>query len=600
MAARTTRLAGIGVFRDLPPDVCRDIEDHLQPVTVPRGRMLVRQGEEADALYVVVTGRFEVLRAGRAEPVAEIGPGSPIGEIAFFAGGQRTASVRAERDGVVLKLTRDQFDALARRSPGLWSAITATLAQRLAATTAVVEDRTSSRTIAVAHTVCLVPAGAQPLDRGFVHELRRQLGSRRVLFLASADAPADIDGGIADDSASGDAQWYNDLESRYDLVVYVADDGATAWSRKCIRQADLVLAVGQACQGESARQPNALEQLAAELLKPRNLRLVLLQRGEAPFSGTRGWLAPRPWLHAHHHVRAGCGDDHARLVRFMTGRAQGLVACGGGAFSSAHIGVYQALSEGGFAFDIMGGTSGGAAMTAAFVRGVSPDEVERGVHEIFVTRRAMRRWTWPRYSLLDPSVLDDCLEQHYGTIDIEDLALPWFGVATNLSRNAPETIRSGPLWQAVRASSAIPALLPPVIDRHGDMLVDGCLLANVPVETMHTLKTGPNVVVDFKAAAPDPCQQSVPALSRLEIVRRSLGVGSGRQLPPGPSPQAVLMRALMMHNQGLHKRLRTQDLLLEPPMPDGVSHLDWHRHGELRSHAYHFARQALAERGSTA
>ena len=130
----------------------------------------------------------------------------------------------------------------------------------------------------------------------------------------------------------------------------------------------------------------------------------------------------------------------------------------------------------------MGGTSGGAAMTAAFVRGVGPDEIERAVHDIFVRRRAMRRWTWPRYSLLDPSVLDACLEQHFTSLDIEDLPLPYFAVATNLTRNEPVCIRSGPLWHAVRASSAIPALLPPVISRDGDMLVDGCLLENVPVK----------------------------------------------------------------------------------------------------------------------
>ena len=136
MAARTTRLAGIGVFRDLPPEASRELEDRLLPVPVRRGETLVLQGEEADALYLVVTGRFEVLLDGRADPVAEIGAGSPIGEIAFFAGGRRTATVRALRDSVVLKLGREEFEDLARRSPGVWAAITATLAQRLAATTA--------------------------------------------------------------------------------------------------------------------------------------------------------------------------------------------------------------------------------------------------------------------------------------------------------------------------------------------------------------------------------------------------------------------------------------------------------------------------------
>ena len=50
---------------------------------------------------------------------------------------------------------------------------------------------------------------------------------------------------------------------------------------------------------------------------------------------------------------------------------------------------------------------------------------------------------------------------------------------------------------AIRASAAIPGLLPPFIDARGHMLVDGSVAANVPIDIMHQLKTGPNVVVTF-------------------------------------------------------------------------------------------------------
>ena len=79
--------------------------------------MLVRQGEMADALYVVVTGRFAVTVAGRREPVAELGPGQPVGEIAFLAGGVRTATVTALRDSLVLRLGRAEFEAAVGEEP---------------------------------------------------------------------------------------------------------------------------------------------------------------------------------------------------------------------------------------------------------------------------------------------------------------------------------------------------------------------------------------------------------------------------------------------------------------------------------------------------
>ena len=86
MAARTTRLAGIGVFGDLPPGASRELEDRLLPVPVRRGETLVRQGEEADALYLVVTGRFEVLLDGRADPWPRSGPEVRSGKSLFSPG----------------------------------------------------------------------------------------------------------------------------------------------------------------------------------------------------------------------------------------------------------------------------------------------------------------------------------------------------------------------------------------------------------------------------------------------------------------------------------------------------------------------------------
>jgi predicted acylesterase/phospholipase RssA len=59
-------------------------------------------------------------------------------------------------------------------------------------------------------------------------------------------------------------------------------------------------------------------------------------------------------------------------------------------------------------------------------------------------------------------------------------------------------IRTGPLWEAVRASSAIPGILPPFFTSEGRMLVDGGCIDNMPFRSMHRLKTGPNVVVNVQ------------------------------------------------------------------------------------------------------
>src|SRR5690242_16928329 len=77
--------------------------------TLRRGEVLVREGDASDALFFVLSGRFTVHVGGADEPIAEVGPGQSIGEIGFFAGMPRTATVKALRDSSVLVITREHF-----------------------------------------------------------------------------------------------------------------------------------------------------------------------------------------------------------------------------------------------------------------------------------------------------------------------------------------------------------------------------------------------------------------------------------------------------------------------------------------------------------
>ncbi len=100
------RLPAVGIFADLDAAEREALAGELETRTLKRGDVLVRQGDAADALYIVLTGRFAVMIEGRREPITEIGPDQPIGEIAFLTGGKRTATVTAMRDSLVLRLGR--------------------------------------------------------------------------------------------------------------------------------------------------------------------------------------------------------------------------------------------------------------------------------------------------------------------------------------------------------------------------------------------------------------------------------------------------------------------------------------------------------------
>jgi NTE family protein len=580
-------LPAVGIFADLDAGERAALAGELETQALKRGDVLVRQGDAANALYIVLSGRFAVMIEGRREPVTEIGPDQPIGEIAFLTGGKRTATVTAMRDSLVLRLGRPEFERLSDKSPGIWRTLTCTLSQRLAATTASEAPAPDARP----RTIALVRAGAEPVPQPFIETLTSVFAAgAKTLVLDAARAAKILPRAVPLDSAEA-TQALNELESGYDYVVFVADDDLTPWSQKAVRHADLVLGIGVHA-GDP--MPNRLEKLAAEFVSPEQRRLVLLHPGRKTITGTARWLR---WRHVamHHHVAMDERGDTERLFRFINGTAVGLVTCGGGALCAAHVGLYKALIESGLTFDMMGGTSAGAAMAGAFAMGKHPDEIDRGTHDIFVTNKAMQHYTWPRYSLLDHRHYDRQLSRYFAGVDIEDLWIPYFAVSTNLSSYALHRHDRGDLFAAIRASGSIPVLLPPVYTRNGEMLVDGCLLDNVPIRMMHQLKSGPNVVVSFHIPELQRFEVEYATLpSRAELIQMSLNPFARAKRPDAPGLTTVLMRSLMANRHDFNRQLKREDLLLVPPIPEDMGILDWHRHTELVERAYRWGLQEMA------
>ncbi len=568
------------------------MEAELETMALKRGAVLVRQGDPADALYIVMSGRFEVHVAGRDGAIAEIGAGSPVGEIAFLAGGARTATVTAARDSLVLRLGRPEFERLCQQAPGIWQALTATLANRLGDTNAVRSDAIRTP---VPRTIAVIPAGPKPAPERFVALLIQAFGTAGRTRVLNSATLGEVIGDGADLASGRTTKALNALEARHDTVIYIADADLTAWSQKAIRQADLVLRVGLASPETTSPVPeNRQEQFAASLLGGKAQRLVLLHARRVAPKGSRFWLQGRQ-VQMHHHVALSDGDDCERLVRFIRGQALGLVACGGGAFCAAHTGLFKAFQEAGLVFDAMGGTSGGSAMAAAFAMGQNPDDIDRFTHDMFVTKGALRRYTWPRYSILDHTHFDRLLAEHYAGVDIEDLWIPFFAISTNLSRYSLHQHRSGDLFAAIRASGSIPALLPPYYTEDGQMLVDGCLLDNVPVRTMHELKSGPNIVLAFEVPQLERFLVDYKSLpSRSALFRRFLTPFGRVPLPNAPSLGSVLLRSLMANRQDFERHLRADDLLLVPPLPSDMSILDWGRHRSLMDASHTWCTAELA------
>ncbi len=121
-------LRRIPMFEHLAPNVLERLAGHLEPVTMPAGALVIREGDRGDRMFVLDSGEVEVAIAEYV--VRRQGPGTEFGEIALLRDMPRTATVRAVTDVSLLALRADVF----------LSAVTGQVESRQAAD-AIIEER---------------------------------------------------------------------------------------------------------------------------------------------------------------------------------------------------------------------------------------------------------------------------------------------------------------------------------------------------------------------------------------------------------------------------------------------------------------------------
>jgi HlyB family type I secretion system ABC transporter len=106
----------------MPPEVRRLVAASFVPQSFRFGEVIVREGDDADAFYVVVSGRARVVKEapdGQEVTLAVLGPGDSFGETALLEHGPRTATVRASEDVEALRLDRALFEPLVATNPSV-------------------------------------------------------------------------------------------------------------------------------------------------------------------------------------------------------------------------------------------------------------------------------------------------------------------------------------------------------------------------------------------------------------------------------------------------------------------------------------------------
>ncbi|MCC6381884.1 MAG: patatin-like phospholipase family protein [Dehalococcoidia bacterium] len=219
---------------------------------------------------------------------------------------------------------------------------------------------------------------------------------------------------------------------------------------------------------------------------------------------------------------AAMNDDESRAHH----RRAALVLGGGGTFGIVQAAYIHAVLQAGYRPSIVVGTSVGS-LNGAWVA-LHPDDADGlldvwlGLDRLNLLRLnpfyLLRRLIRHPVSICENRIVPELIARHLGNRRFTDTAVPLAVVATNLSRGTKHVFRSGPLGEAILASTAIPGVFPPV-EIEGELYVDGGIAASVDLATAVTMGATEILAIDLTPPAG-------PARPRtaLGVLRQSFGI----------------------------------------------------------------------------
>lgn len=526
--------------------------------SLPAGDVLFESGSPPLGVYLLASGRLGVRVAeGRR---AEIARGELVGEAGWLLGEPRSATVTALRDSELVLLPHAALEGVAASCSEFALALAQLCARRLRRSNAVPRHQRRSRVFA------LVPNSDDIDTIEFATRLASELArGGRTELVWDVRAVTHTSG------------WFGRLEEQNDYIVYVAGAADCGWTRQCCRQADVILTLARA-EARARPWPAAVSAAAG---RGTRVELALLHHEAFVPGAAARWLKSLEAAQ-HHHVMDA--EDLARMVRLLTRRGVGLVLSGGGARGFAHLGVVQALREARVPIDFVGGASIGSIIGAGVAMGWSDAEMRMRYRRSFVDSNPVNDYTFPLVALTRGRKVSRLLEREFGSMPLEDLRVPFFCISANLTASRAVEHREGPVWEALRASVAIPGVLPPVF-RGEDILVDGATINNLPVDVMHT--HAPGLVIGSDTGA----DHRLPAHAEEGPPLWRLFARGGRRL----NIFQILMRAGMVNSASSAAIQRSlADLVLKPPLTN-IDLLDWHAFDRAIEAGYGYARGVLCE-----
>lgn len=510
-----------------------------------RGDVLVNQDIPADEVYLIAAGLVSVVRfdaTGTATEVAQLGRGALVGELSLLTGNRPNATVAAMMETEVWALSHQHFQALLSQSIALALNVNRLLSAKIAATN---QRLTPQR---AAHLTAILGDRNDAGTRHFAADLAASIARHtrdRVLLIDChptdhsplCDLPT---WGVAVDEL---------LNNQFQIAKHTApvDPEGSLCGARLLRYS---------ASPFNAAEPGVLLSLATRL---RGLyRHILfdipaehtaLLSGVLPLSDNVVVVVPRIRLHrAHallrHSMLTGVGERGLLAVTGWSGQPRmgeiwpieeemgwkigalidgeapqagidrvaravarlriGIAWSGGGPRGYAGSGIVRALEKLNVPLDLFAGTSAGALGAAVVGLSMNSEEANLRMRRVLpylerTTRTYLPIFTISRHSLMSERWWNGLIRTLLDDHTFADLMLPFAAVALDLHSGRQHVFTRGPLWEAIRASSSLPVLAPPMMIQ-GRAYVDGGVVNNLPLDVLQQMGADILIGIDFTGA----------------------------------------------------------------------------------------------------
>jgi NTE family protein len=632
---RRRLLERVPLFNCLSTSELDAVVDLFKEVAYRKGATVVREGDEGDSFFVILSGEVEVRIGADAERVVNrLKPGDFMGEIALLLGGKRSATVTVARSAKLLVLDRETFDRHFMRNPKVLEHFARVLSQRLA---------TAHRREAIAKHVLAIGVRGQrglkgkSLVAGALAGFLRDFSGRQVLLLRTV-APSrgrslrpvhprlstlageslealksrlkpgggdpvaltlELDPDGSEDSL---VDRLSALLTRLsDLFPYVVLDLATepgVLSASADEICDVTVEI--VAKAEPVPSTNGLirRYQVVNLYNPESEALPI-NHCEPFVIGADAELANRDPVGALTYLREeSCTVASAslrRLARKILGTTVGVAVGGGAAFGIAHVGVFRVFEEAGIPVDVLAGTSMGSIVALGYAAGIRSPEMTEIARHIGNVRKMLSAldFTITKPGLLAGNRVVEIFGPLLGEIQtFEQLILPCQVVATDIRSGERVVIGSERLDAAFRASTSIPMLMTPV-SRNGRVLVDGGLVDPVPAELVSEM--GAEVCIAVNVVP--PLQEGVETILSLAYRRANAlnplsYLGGARDLP---NTFDVVMNSIqtLQHKLGNFKAI-SADVRINPDLAE-YTWIEFYRAEEIIERGVEAAERAVPE-----